>query len=106
MFIWELKIEDGCYPAFSIFSTSTFYLRKERLNNFSNISKTNNDLSPQTNEHKKIRHMALEIQTVASDRYKNVAELNRLMRPLPLIIVSPTITRIIMELFPLLVIGV
>ena len=49
------------------------------VNNFTNINKTNNHLSPQLTEHKKKRHMTSEIQVFAWDRQKNVAGLNALL---------------------------
>ena len=45
------------------------------VNKSANINKMNNDLSPQIIE-KKPQHVALEIQVLAWDRYKNVVGLN------------------------------
>ena len=45
------------------------------VNKSANIKKMNNDLSPQIIE-KRPQHVALEIQVLAWDRYKNVVGLN------------------------------
>jgi len=47
------------------------------FNNFTNINKMNNHLSPQLTEYKKDHDifMTLEIHVLAWDRHKNVAEL-------------------------------
>ena len=58
------------------------------VNNSTNITKTNNHLSPkesldsdgQHNDKRRPQHMMLEIQVLAWDRYKNVVVLNWLMR--------------------------
>jgi hypothetical protein len=52
------------------------------INNYSNINKTDNYLSPQIIEDKsflKSPHTTWEIQILALDSHKNVARLNRLM---------------------------
>ena len=63
------------------------------VNNSTN-NKTNLPLSHLTQ--KKPRHMTLEIQAMASDRYTNVAGLNLLMGSHPPILItgSPTATAI------------
>ena len=43
------------------------------VNNATNINETNSHLPDSRNEHKKTRHMTLEIQVMAWNRYNNVA---------------------------------
>ena len=51
------------------------------VNNYTNSNQANNHTSPQT--HKILRHTILEIQLLAWDRHKNMAELNRQMGSQP-----------------------
>jgi hypothetical protein len=51
------------------------------VNNSTNISKTNNNISPQIIEHKKtMKQMTLEIQVQTLDRHTKVVGSNRLNR--------------------------
>ena len=55
------------------------------VNNSTNINKMYNHLLPQIIEHKKRpRHMTLDIQVLAWNRHKTVAELNLLMGSQPI----------------------
>jgi hypothetical protein len=53
------------------------------VNNSTNINKTNYHHLPSLTEHKKTMTYGIEIQSLACDRHKNVADLNKLMGSQP-----------------------